>query len=758
MAEQMYTVKGAEQQPLKVFTEKAYLDYSMYVILDRALPHIGDGLKPVQRRIVYAMSELSLDYTAKPKKSARTVGDVLGKYHPHGDSACYEAMVLMAQPFSYRYPLIEGQGNWGSTDDPKSFAAMRYTEAKLSKYAEVLLSELGMGTVDWQPNFDGTLEEPKLLPARLPNVLLNGTTGIAVGMATDIPPHNLKEIASACIRLLEDPKATVKDLCEHVKGPDFPTEAEIITPKGEIRQMYETGNGSVRMRAKWAREKGGDIVVTALPYQVSGAKVLEQIALQMRNKKLPMVEDLRDESDHENPTRLVIVPRSNRVDSDELMGHLFATTDLERSYRVNVNVIGLDGRPAVKNLKELLEEWLQFRLTTVTRRLEFRLDKVQKRLHILAGMLTAYLNIDEVIAIIRKHDEPKPVLMKKFKLSDIQAEAILELKLRHLAKLEEMKIKGEQKELAAERKALEETLGSKARLKKLIRTELAADAETYGDKRRSQLVERAAAAQAIDETQLLPTEPTTVILSKSGWVRAAKGHELDPTTLSYKSGDAFLAAAYGKSNQSAVFLDSTGRAYTLPAHSLPSARSQGEPLTGRVTPPDGATFAGALIGEAEDRWLLASDAGYGFVVKLGELVSRNRSGKTALRVKPGWKVCVPAPVKDLKSDLIAAVSNEGHLLVFPAKDLPELARGKGNKILGISSKKHATREQYMAAVTSVPVEEGLVIVCGQRHMSLGPKELKEFLGERGRRGLKLPRNYRTVDALYPESRWPGRQK
>jgi len=758
MSEQMYTVKGAEQQPLKVFTEKAYLDYSMYVILDRALPHVGDGLKPVQRRIVFAMSELSLDYTAKPKKSARTVGDVLGKYHPHGDSACYEAMVLMAQPFSYRYPLIEGQGNWGSTDDPKSFAAMRYTEAKLSKYAEVLLSELGQGTVDWQPNFDGTLEEPKLLPARLPNVLLNGTTGIAVGMATDIPPHNLKEIASACIRLLEDPKATVKDLCEHVKGPDFPTEAEIITPRGEIRQMYETGNGSVRMRAKWVREKGGDIVVTALPYQVSGAKVLEQIALQMRNKKLPMVEDLRDESDHENPTRLVIVPRSNRVDSDELMGHLFATTDLERSYRVNVNVIGLDGRPAVKNLKELLEEWLQFRLTTVTRRLEFRLDKVQKRLHILAGMLTAYLNIDEVIAIIRKHDEPKPVLMKKFKLSDIQAEAILELKLRHLAKLEEMKIKGEQKDLAAERKALEETLSSKARLKKLIRTELAADAETYGDKRRSQLVERAAAAQAIDETQLLPTEPTTVILSKSGWVRAAKGHELDPTTLSYKSGDSFLTAAYGKSNQSAVFLDSTGRAYTLPAHSLPSARSQGEPLTGRVTPPEGATFAGALIGEAEDRWLVASDAGYGFVVKLGELVSRNRSGKAALRVKPGWKVCVPAPVKDLKSDLIAAVSNEGHLLVFPAKDLPELARGKGNKVLGISSKKHATREQFMAAVTSVPAEEGLVIVCGQRHMSLGPKELKEFLGERGRRGLKLPRNYRTVDALYPESRWPGRQK
>ncbi|HEV7165046.1 MAG TPA: DNA topoisomerase IV subunit A [Gammaproteobacteria bacterium] len=757
MAEQTYTVKGTEQQPLKVFTEKAYLDYSMYVILDRALPHIGDGLKPVQRRIVYAMSELSLDYQSKPKKSARTVGDVLGKYHPHGDSACYEAMVLMAQPFSYRYRLIEGQGNWGSQDDPKSFAAMRYTEAKLSKYAEVLLSELGQGTVDWQPNFDGTLEEPMLLPARLPNLLLNGTTGIAVGMATDILPHNLKEVATACIRLLDEPKATVKDLCEHVKGPDFPTEADIITPKAEIRQMYETGLGSIRARAKWSRDKGtGEIIITALPYQVSGSKILEHIGQLINTKKLPMVEDIRDESDHENPTRLVIVPRSNRVDSDELMGHLFATTDLERSYRVNFNVIGLDGRPSVKNLREMLEEWLQFRLKTVTRRLEFRLDKVEKRLHILAAMLTAFLNIDEVIAIIRKHDEPKPVLMKRFKLSDIQAEAILELKLRHLAKLEEMKIKGEQKELAAERKALEDTLGSKAKLKKLIRTELAADAETYGDKRRSQLVEKAAAAQAIDETQLLPTEPTTVVLSKSGWVRAAKGHEIDPTTLSYKSGDAFLSAAYGKSNQSAVFLDSTGRVYTLPAHTLPSARSQGEPLTGRVAPPDGATFAGALIGEPADLWLVASDSGYGFVVKLAELITRNRSGKVVLKVKPGAKVCIPAPVKDLKTDLLVAISNEGHILAFAVKNLPELARGKGNKIMGISTKKHATREQFMAAVTSVAVNEGLVIVSGQRHMTLSAKELKDYLGDRGRKGLKLPRGYRTVDAIYPESKWPGR--
>jgi topoisomerase-4 subunit A len=567
----------------------------------------------------------------------------------------------------------------------------------------------------------------------------------------------LKEIATACIRLLDEPKATVKDLCEHVKGPDYPTEAEIITPKAELRQMYETGNGSVRARAKWSREKGGDIVITALPYQVSGAKILEQIALQMRNKKLPMVEDLRDESDHENPTRLVIVPRSNRVDSDELMAHLFATTDLERSYRVNLNIIGLDGRPQVKNLRDLLTEWLEFRLTTVTRRLQFRLDKVAKRLHILEGLLIAFLKIDEVIAIIRKHDEPKPVLMKRFKLSDLQAEAILELKLRHLAKLEEMQIRGEQKDLAKERDTLEKILGSKARLKKLIREELTADAETYGDKRRSQLVERAA-AQAIDETQLLPTEPTTVVLSKSGWVRAAKGHELDPTTLSYKSGDSFLAAAYGKSNQSAVFMDSTGRAYTLPAYSLPSARSQGEPLTGRVSPPEGATFAGVLIGDPEERWLVANDAGYGFVVKLGELITRNRSGKAALKVKPGTKVCVPAPVLDLKTDLLAAVSNEGHILVFPVKNLPELVRGKGNKIMGISSKKHLSREEFMAAVTCVPADEPLVIVCGARHMSLAPKELREFIGERGRKGLKLPRNYRNVDALYPESRWPNKPR
>ncbi|MDE2088677.1 MAG: DNA topoisomerase IV subunit A, partial [Gammaproteobacteria bacterium] len=590
--------EGVERLPLKVFTEKAYLDYSMYVILDRALPHIGDGLKPVQRRIVYAMSELSLSAVSKHKKSARTVGDVLGKYHPHGDLACYEAMVLMAQPFSYRYPLIDGQGNWGSPDDPKSFAAMRYTEARLARFAEVLLSELGQGTVDWTPNFDGTLEEPSLLPARLPHVLLNGTTGIAVGMATDIPPHNLREVTAATVHLLEHPHATVEELCEHVQGPDFPTEAEIITPRAEIRRIYETGSGSLRVRARYEHEDGG-IVITALPYQVSGARVLEQIAAQMQAKKLPMVEDLRDESDHENPTRLVIVPRSNRVDVDALMAHLFATTNLESSYRVNLNMIGLNGRPQVKNLKQVLSEWLEFRTATVRRRLQHRLDQVTTRLHVLDGLLIAYLNLDEVIAIIRREDHPKPVLMARFGLSDAQAEAILELKLRHLAKLEEMKIRTEQKALAEERDGLQKTLGSKQRLKTLIRKELQEDAERYGDARRSPIVERRP-AQALDETALIPSEPVTVVLSSMGWVRAAKGHDIDPAALSYRAGDGFRAVARGRSNQLTVFLDSSGRAYALPAHSLPSARGQGEPLTGRLNPSGGAEFMGVMMGDDDD--------------------------------------------------------------------------------------------------------------------------------------------------------------
>ena len=622
--------EGIEQLPLKTFTEKAYLDYSMYVILDRALPHIGDGLKPVQRRIVYAMSELGLQATAKHKKSARTVGDVLGKFHPHGDSACYEAMVHMAQPFTYRYPLIDGQGNWGSADDPKSFAAMRYTEARLAPYAEVLLAELGQGTVEWTPNFDGTLDEPVLLPARLPNVLLNGATGIAVGMATDIPPHNLVEVAEAAVLLLDKPKSSIDELCAIIQGPDFPTGAEIITPREELLAAYKTGHGSVRMRACYEVEHG-EIVVTALPYQASGGKVLEQIAAQMVAKKLPMVEDLRDESDHENPTRLVIVPRSNRVDTKALMSHLFSSTDLERSARMNLNMIGLDGRPRVKDLRVILKEWLEFRTDTVRRRLEYRLDKVNRRLHLLEGLLIAYLNLDEVIRIIRTEDKPKQALIKRFDLTELQADYILDTRLRQLARLEEMKIKGEQDELARERDALQQILASKARLKTLIKKEIQADAEKYGDARRSQLVDRAP-AQAMDETALIPSEPVTIVLSKNGWVRVAKGHEIDPLEMAYKAGDGFAAVARGRSNQLAVFIDSAGKTYALPAYSLPSARGQGEPLSGRLKPADGSRFVGVMAGDPGQLYLLASDSGYGFVARLADMYTRNKAGKSTLSV------------------------------------------------------------------------------------------------------------------------------
>lgn len=733
--------------PLKDFSEKAYLDYSMYVILDRALPHIGDGLKPVQRRIVYAMSELGLKAGNKFKKSARTVGDVLGKFHPHGDSACYEAMVLMAQPFSYRYPLLEGQGNWGSPDDPKSFAAMRYTEARLSKFAELLLAELGQGTVEWVPNFDGTLEEPKLLPAQVPHVLLNGTTGIAVGMTTDIPPHNLREVVEACIHLLDHPKATVAELCDFVPGPDYPTEAEIITPRRELQRIYEQGHGGLRMRARYEKENG-DIVITALPYQASPARILEQIASQMNAKKLPMVVDLRDESDHENPTRLVIVPRSNRVDTEALMAHLFATTDLEKTYRVNMNVIGLNGRPGVRNLREMLREWLQFRTDTVTRRLQYRLDKVSKRLHILDGLLIAYLNIDEVIRIIRENDKPKQVLMQRFGLSDEQAEAILELKLRHLARLEEMAIRTEQAELAKEKAELEKILGSKARLKTLIKKELKAIIEEHGDARRSPLVERAA-AQALDETALVSAEPITVVLSEKGWVRAARGHDVDPAGLNYKAGDAFLAAARGKTNQLAVFIDSTGRTYAIPAHTLPSARGQGEPLTGRLTPPSGATFRGVMIGDAEDRWLLATDAGYGFVAKLGDLVTRNKKGKAVLKVPEGARVLPPVPVPDPEHDWVAAVSNLGKLLIHHVGELPELPRGKGVKIMNIPSKKLKAREEYVAALTVFHEDQSLKIFAGKRHKTLKPAEMEPYTGERAQRGHLLPQGFRNVERLEP---------
>ncbi len=740
--------EGIEKLPLSEFTERAYLDYSMYVIMDRALPFIGDGLKPVQRRIVYAMSELGLSASSKHKKSARTVGDVLGKYHPHGDSACYEAMVLMAQPFSYRYPLVDGQGNWGAPDDPKSFAAMRYTESRLAPYAEVLLKELGQGTVDWKANFDGTMEEPETLPARLPNVLLNGGTGIAVGMATDIPPHNLKEVASACVRLLESPKSTLEDLCQHIKGPDFPTEAEIITPKKDILEIYQTGRGGIRQRAVYEMEDGA-VIITALPYQVSGNKILEQIAAQMTAKKLPMVEDLRDESDHENPTRLVIMPRSNRVNIEELMAHLFATTGLERSYRVNMNMIGINGRPQVKDLRSLLEEWLKFRTVTVRRRLQWRLDKVNKRLHILDALLIAFLNIDEVIAIIRENDKPKPVLMTRFEITDIQAEAILDLKLRHLAKLEEMKIRGEQSELAEESDYLQKILGSAVRLKTLIRKEIIADAEKYGDDRRSPIVERDA-AQALAETALISSEAITVVLSSKGWVRSAKGHEIDAEKLNYKAGDAYQASAQGKSNQMAVFLDSAGRAYTIPAHKLPSARGQGDPLSGYFTPTPGSHFVGVIIGEPDDLYLLSSNFGYGFVVRLGDMQANAKKGKAVLNVGKQALALPPVKVGSVKTDLIAAVSSAGHMLLTPIEQLPQMAKGKGNKIINIPAKLLKAGDEFVAAITVVPEAGKLVVHSGKKYKTMKASELGDYLGERGRRGLKLSQGYRVVDRLVAE--------
>ncbi|MHA7840259.1 MAG: DNA topoisomerase IV subunit A [Gammaproteobacteria bacterium] len=740
------TALALETLPLKTFSEKAYLDYSMYVITDRALPHVADGLKPVQRRIIYAMSELGLKVTAKFKKSARTVGDVIGKFHPHGDSACYEAMVTMTQPFSYRYPLIQGQGNWGSQDDPKSFAAMRYTESRLSAYAQVLLQEVSHGTVDWQPNFDATLEEPVLLPARLPNILLNGVTGIAVGMATDLVPHNLREVTEALVYLIDNPKATVKELLTFIKGPDFATTAEIITPFRDLRTMYEKGIGSIKMRAVYHQDKEGDIIISALPHQVSGEKILEQIAAQMRNKKLPMVVDLRDESDHENPTRLVIVPRSNRVDVEELMAHLFATTDLERSYRINFNMIGLDGCPQVKNLLVILSEWLEFRLQTVRRRLQYRLDKVLARLHVLEGLLIAFLNLDEVIHIIRTEEKPKQVLMQRFSLSDKQAEAILETKLRHLAKLEEMKIRGEQDDLNKEREDLEATLSSDRRLKTLIKKEIKADGETYGDDRRSPIVEREEAV-ALKEEDMLPAETTTVVLSQKGWIRAAKGHDIEPSSLSYKAGDDLLMAARGKTNQTALFLDSTGRSYSLMIHSLPSARGQGEPITGRLKSPPGAQFIAVAIHEEKQLFLLASDAGYGFVAESSDLVTKNRNGKAMLTVPSGAYALPPLIINNPDDEYLATVTTEGRLLVFPVADLPQLSKGKGNKIIQIPPAKLKTREEYVVAMALLNEQQYLQCHAGKRHVTLKFKDLEHYQGERGRRGNKLPRGYQKVDNL-----------
>ncbi|MGY6517933.1 MAG: DNA topoisomerase IV subunit A [Lysobacteraceae bacterium] len=738
------TFHGFEQIPLREYAERAYLDYSMYVVLDRALPFLGDGLKPVQRRIIYAMSELGLGAGAKPKKSARTVGDVIGKFHPHGDSACYEALVLMAQPFSFRYPLIDGQGNFGSSDDPKSFAAMRYTESKLTPIAEVLLGELGQGTVDWTPNFDGTLEEPGWLPARLPHLLLNGTTGIAVGMATDVPPHNLNEVVAACVRLLEEPDVDVRALCEHIRGPDYPTEAEIITPRRELLAMYETGGGSVRARATWTRE-GNNIVVTALPHQVSPSKILEQIAQQMRAKKLPWLEDLRDESDHANPVRLVLVPRSNRVDVDTLMGHLFATTDLEKSFRVNFNVIGLDGRPQVKNLKAFLEEWLQFRLATVTRRLGHRLARVERRMHLLEGLLVAFLNLDEVIAIIRSEDQPKPVLMARFGLSEEQADYILDTKLRQLARLEEMKIRGEQSDLEKEHKRITGILGSKAKLRRLVRDELLADAEKHGDPRRSPLVERGA-AQALSETDLVPSEPVTIVLSSMGWARAAKGHEIDPAGLNYRDGDGLQHAVRARTNFQAAFLDSTGRAYATAAHTLPSARGNGEPLTGRFSPPSGARFIGAASAEPEQRFLLASSHGYGFTTRFENFCGRNKAGKALLNPGDG-DVLPPVPVNDPASDLVVAITSAGHLLAFPIAELPELDRGKGNKLIQIPPAKLKSGQETVTAVACVRQGGELTLYCGQRKLGLSWRDLQAYAGARAQRGNLLPRGFQRVDSV-----------
>ncbi|MGA9260921.1 MAG: DNA topoisomerase IV subunit A [Desulfobacterales bacterium] len=746
MSEQkMTSYEGIEQLSLDAFVKPSYLNYAMYVIMDRALPFIGDGFKPVQRRIVYAMSELGLRSTTKHKKSARTVGDVLGKYHPHGDTACYEAMVLMAQDFSYRYPLIDGQGNWGSNASPKEFAAMRYTEARLSAYADVFLSEISMGTVDWAPNFDGTLSEPRMLPARLPNVILNGATGIAVGMATDIPPHNLNEIINACIHLIDKPKSTIEDICQIIKGPDFPTGAEITTSKEEIINIYRSGQGMIRMRATYEYENG-DIIITSLPYQVSPAKVIEQVALQMREKKLSMVSDIRDLSDQEEPTRLMIMPRSSRVDKEALISHLFATTELEKSHKINMTVIGLNRKPQTLGLLEIITQWLQFREQTVIRRLEFRLNKIKERLHILDGLLVAYLNLDEVIRIIRENDEPKPILVQTFRLTDLQAEAILQIRLRQLAKLEEIKIKNERQELVKEKNWIEKTLASKQRLKTLMKNELREDAQKYGDERRTLIVEREE-ARAIKAVELTAAEPVTVVLSTGGWVRAAKGHEVDPTGLNYKAGDEFLSAARGKTTHPAIFFDTKGRSYSLPAHTLASARGHGEPLTGKLTPSNGARFLSVIMGSSDQKVLLASDAGYGFVTNIANMVTKNTKGKAMLTVPKDCEPLPPAYVNNYETDYLAAITTEGRMLVIPIKVLPELPKGKGNKIIHIPPARSKKREEYVKLLEIIPESATIKIHAGKQSVRFTPAIISSFVGERGRRGKKLPRGYRKVDRI-----------
>jgi topoisomerase-4 subunit A len=728
---------ATENRSVAEFTEQAYLNYAMYVIMDRALPHISDGLKPVQRRIVYAMSELGLKSTGKPKKSARTVGDVLGKYHPHGDSACYEAMVLMAQPFSYRYPLIEGQGNWGSPDDPKSFAAMRYTEAKLSAYSELLLSELGQGTSEWQDNFDGSMKEPITLPARNPNILLNGTTGIAVGMATDIPPHNLREVVKGTIALIRNPETTDEKLAEYIPAPDLPTKAEIITPPEELLKIQTTGRGSYRMRAVYTIDKN-EIVITELPYQVSGSKVITQIADQMIAKKLPLVSDVRDESDHQNPTRLVIVLRSNRVDADTVMSHLFATTDLESSYRVNLNMIGADGRPQVKSIRRILLEWIEIRKQTVTRRLQYHLNKIEKRLHILAGLLIAYLDIDTVIRIIREEDQPKPVLMQHFGIDDIQAEAILELKLRHLAKLEEMEIRREQEELEAKAAIIREQLANPESLKNLIINELKEDAKKFGDDRRSPIVTRADAVQ-IKEQDLMPAETVTVVLSEAGWVRAAKGGDVDAANLNYRAGDQYLSHAVGKTNQRVYFLDETGRSYALPISSLPSARGLGEPLSSKLAPASGVSFIQVFIEDDASELLAVSSNGYGFKTQAAQLDTNAKAGKSFLTVADKATALPLLPIQ--QATHVAILSSAGRLLIVDLTELPVLNKGKGNKLIQLDEK------EQILSMTTLNLDEIIQVAAGQQHLKLKGDDLQKYIGKRATKGQLLPRGYQKANRL-----------
>ena len=722
------------------FTENAYLNYAMYVIMDRALPHVADGLKPVQRRIVYAMSELGLKNTAKPKKSARTIGDVIGKYHPHGDAACYEAMVLMSQPFSYRYPLISGQGNFGSPDDPKSFAAMRYTEAKLSAYANTLLNELGQGTVDWQDNFDGTLQEPVTLPARLPNILLNGTTGIAVGMATDIPPHNLSEVVKGCIALLKKPTMTEKELAKYIPAPDLPTKAEIITSPEDLLQLYKTGRGSYKMRATYHvddKEKNL-VIIDALPYQISGNKIIEQIANLINAKKLPWVTDIHDESDHQNACRIVLELRSNRVDIEPMMSHLFASTDLESNYRVNLNMIGTNGKPQVKSLLTILTEWLSVRRDTVTRRLQYRLDKIEQRLHILAGLLIAYLHIDEVIRIIREEDDPKAELMTRYDLTESQANAILDIRLRQLARLEEIELKREQSDLELEKAQIEAYLNNPDKLTGLMIEELTADMKEHGDKRQSPIVERMEAT-ALKETDLAPSEPVTVIVSKSGWIRSAKGHDVDAANMNYRSGDAYLAHAQGKSNEKVYLMDNTGRSYRLDAHTLPSARGQGEPLTSLLKPTGGASFVNVLMGQDDSKLIMASSQGYGFINTFADLDTNQKAGKNVINFDDACRL-ITHQIGE-QDTLVGVVSSAGHLLVYPLTELPMMKKGKGNKLIDLKD------GDSVVAITTFAEGDSLSLDSGKRTLTLKPMDIANFMGTRGRRGALLPKGFQKVSGV-----------